>query len=109
MMQARRVEHRAHMLALTPGEPHRSHGPGRIAFQPLGEIGLGPGAGDPGGAVLRADAFGIGLDDGVDGGGIDQPLAGQDRLQGTHAGVHWIEVVVVMIMRHEGLRSARAC
>ena len=46
---------------------------------------IGPGFGDHLRAVVRADLGFIGLDDGIERGGIDVALFGQDRLERAHA------------------------
>jgi len=59
-------------------------------------------------AIARSDLRFVGLHNGVDGGGIDQPLADKDGFQRPDARRHRVErvvgmnvVVIVMIVRHD--------
>ena len=76
-----------------------------IIEQRLLEGGIGPGLGDDAGAVVRADLGLVGLDDAVDGRGVDIALLGQDRFQRPHPQLHlgqFRAVIVVMIMVDDG-------
>ena len=73
------------MIADPAGESDRADRLGGIFQQRLLERRIDPGLGDDLGAVVRTDPGLIGLDDGVERGGIDITLLGQDRLQRAHA------------------------
>ena len=61
-------------------------------------------------AIARPDLRFVGLDNGVDGGGIDQPLADKNGFQRPDTRRHRVElvvrmivVVIVMIVRHPAI------
>ncbi len=92
------VEHRLHVLALTAGEPHGVDGGGGVIGQPSGEVGVGPGPGHDRCPVSGPDLMLVGVDDDVDGSRIDQPLVGQDGLDGPDPGLDRLEVIVVFMI-----------
>ena len=88
----------------------------RVLQQPRLEVRIDPGPRDDLRAAPRADLLFIGLDPGVDRGGIDQPLLRQQALQrlgaqrrvGRHVAVRVIaRMVVVMRMIGQAMRSRK--
>jgi hypothetical protein len=70
---------------------------------------VGPGAGHHAGAVAGAHLRLVGLDDGVEGGGVDQALPDQQGLQRHDPGGHGVElgaVVVVVVVAVVGQGGA---
>src|ERR1051325_1170518 len=72
---------------MRPDRADMAQGVGRLARvfeEALLEFGIDPGARDDAGAIMRPDLRLASLDDGVERGGIDIALLGQDRLERPH-------------------------
>ena len=114
-----RVLDRDQMIADAAHMAERADGLGGVLEQGLAECRVGPGLGDDARAVVRPDLGLIGLDDGVERGGLDIALLSQDRFQRAHPDLHLgqfravlvimvvvVVVRVIVVLRHTGLRRS---
>ena len=87
------------MIADRADMAQRGNRRGGVLQQRLPEGGIGPGPGDDGCAVARADLGLVGLDDGIECRRIDVAFLGQNGFQGTDPALRLRQLRAVLVVR----------
>src|SRR6185437_3201769 len=110
VVHRRGILHRDHVLALETAEAQLRDRGGGVGQQALPIGSIRPGAGDDSRAVVRPDAVLVGLDQGVEGCGVDQAFLDQERFQSLYlqcrVGRHPVAVMLVAMVFH-GYEASR--